>query len=53
MTEEHKEELFQLCKELIMEVLGYDEIDMEDGSIEDEVNSEARDLFEKQYGEEY
>jgi hypothetical protein len=47
------EEEYMAIKLQVMEDEGYDEDDMEDGSIEDEVNTIAREIFEEIFGFEY
>lgn len=53
MTQERKEELFLHLKQECMKDMGYDEEDMEDSSIESEVNENAKAEFWDRYGEEY
>jgi hypothetical protein len=53
MREIDFEEVFQAIKVTVMEDEGYDEDDMENEEIEDEVNSIAKDIFKARWGFDY
>ncbi len=50
---EEVEESFQLIKARIMKEWDVDEDEMEIDEVEDEVNSESKDIFQELYGFEY
>ncbi len=50
---EEVEEAFQLIKARIMKEWDVDEDEMEIDEVEDEVNSESKDIFQELYGFEY
>lgn len=47
------EDMFQQIKKQTMEEYGYNEEDMDDGGVEDEVNSTSREIFKFITGREY
>jgi len=51
LTKEKAKEIWEQIKLEQMENLGYDEDDLEDDSIEDEVNRETDECFIDHYGE--
>ena len=53
MREIDFEEVFQNIKQQVMEDEGYDEDDMNDEEIEDEVNFIAKDIFKTRWGFDY
>jgi hypothetical protein len=53
MREIDFEEVFQNIKQQVMEDEGYDEDDMDDEEIEDEVNFIAKDIFKARWGFDY
>lgn len=53
MTQEEKDKEFIVIKCQLMDEQGYDEEDMDDDSIEGDINAEARDIFYEKFNEEY
>ncbi len=53
MTQEEKDKEFISIKYQLMEEYGYDEEDMDNESIEGEINAEAIDVYFDKFNEEY